>query len=209
MKSGASRDSSELISRLKIAVEIAGSVSALAKRAGLSQPGVRRYLLGGEPSCRVLKAIAAGAGVSEDWLFSGRAAICAPQSELASRAAEVSSERLGRGLPVPRWVTLVMQTVAAKKSGAGEAQPDQSLVGELLITIGHAVEQYRRVDVSPETAEAFRSAVAATFDELRAGLAQRAQVPPPDMVSALLLVHLYRLDPDSAMKTSAREPALA
>ena len=48
-----------------------GSVSALAKAAGISQSGIRRYFSGGEPSRPQLIALAKAAGVSVAWLATG------------------------------------------------------------------------------------------------------------------------------------------
>jgi phage repressor protein C with HTH and peptisase S24 domain len=61
----------EFIKRLEQCSEIAGSVSALAKLAGLSQSGIRRYFDGGEPTRPVLKALANAVGVSFLWLATG------------------------------------------------------------------------------------------------------------------------------------------
>lgn len=57
--------------RLRQLIAIAGSASALAKGAGISQSGLTRYLAGGEPSRRVLVALAKAAGVRVLWLASG------------------------------------------------------------------------------------------------------------------------------------------
>lgn len=51
--------------------ERVGSVSALAKKAGISQSGIRRYFNGGEPSRPHLVAIAGAADVSLAWLAAG------------------------------------------------------------------------------------------------------------------------------------------
>jgi|GEM_PF-2231304 len=57
--------------RMSYCAEKLGSVSALAKKAGISQSGIRRYFTGGEPSRPHLVAIAAAAGVSVQWLATG------------------------------------------------------------------------------------------------------------------------------------------
>ncbi len=51
----------------------AGSTTALARQAGISQSGIRRYFRGGDPSRRHLIAIANAAGVSVEWLATGEA----------------------------------------------------------------------------------------------------------------------------------------
>jgi len=59
------------VTRLMAVAELVGSVNALAKRAGLSQAGVRSYLFGSEPTRPVLYALADAAGVTRRWLFTG------------------------------------------------------------------------------------------------------------------------------------------
>lgn len=58
--------------RLRSLADDRGSVSALAKAAGISQSGLQRYLNGGEPSRKALIAIALACNVSLDWLAMGR-----------------------------------------------------------------------------------------------------------------------------------------
>lgn len=59
------------IERLRDIASIAGSVSALAKAAGISQGGLQRYLKGGEPTRRVLISLAECSGVNLVWLMTG------------------------------------------------------------------------------------------------------------------------------------------
>jgi phage repressor protein C with HTH and peptisase S24 domain len=59
------------IERLREIASIAGSVSALAKAAGISQGGLQRYLKGGEPTRRVLISLAECSGVNLAWLMTG------------------------------------------------------------------------------------------------------------------------------------------
>jgi phage repressor protein C with HTH and peptisase S24 domain len=61
----------EFIARLNECADIAGSVNALAKQAGISQSGIRRYFSGGEPTRPVLIAIAKAVGVNFLWLSLG------------------------------------------------------------------------------------------------------------------------------------------
>jgi phage repressor protein C with HTH and peptisase S24 domain len=63
--------SEEFVDRLRHLISIAGSASALAKSAGLSQSGFHRYLSGGEPSRRALVALAIAADVDLNWLATG------------------------------------------------------------------------------------------------------------------------------------------
>ncbi|WP_286552726.1 helix-turn-helix transcriptional regulator [Variovorax sp. J22G40] len=59
------------IARLGELVSLVGSASALARRAGISHSGLSRYMAGGDPSRRVLTALAQAAEVSLAWLASG------------------------------------------------------------------------------------------------------------------------------------------
>lgn len=62
---------SSFIARMRFCAGNVGSVSALAKAAGISQSGIRRYFSGGEPSRPQLIALAKAAGVSVAWLATG------------------------------------------------------------------------------------------------------------------------------------------
>lgn len=62
---------SAFISRMEFLAQKAGSVNALAKKAGLSQGGIRRYFSGGEPSRPQLVALAKAGDVSVSWLICG------------------------------------------------------------------------------------------------------------------------------------------
>ena len=57
--------------RMTLCSQQAKSVSALAKKAGISQSGIRRYFSGGEPTRPHLIALASAAGVSLNWLATG------------------------------------------------------------------------------------------------------------------------------------------
>ena len=59
------------IARLHAIVDASGGASGLARKAGISPSGLSRYLAGGEPSRRVLVALADAAGVRVDWLAKG------------------------------------------------------------------------------------------------------------------------------------------
>jgi len=61
----------EFIARLQHLVVQAGSASALAKKARISPSGLNRYLSGGDPSRKVLLALAQATGTSVRWLASG------------------------------------------------------------------------------------------------------------------------------------------
>lgn len=61
----------DFIGRLKKICSIAGNASALAKKAGISNSGLSRYLAGGDPSRKVLISLAKAAGVNLHWLATG------------------------------------------------------------------------------------------------------------------------------------------
>jgi DNA-binding phage protein len=65
-----SRDGN-FIERMQVCASRAGSVNALARKADLSQSGIRRYFAGGEPTRKVLIAIAQAADVDFRWLATG------------------------------------------------------------------------------------------------------------------------------------------
>lgn len=58
--------------RLKKLIALNGTVNALAKKAGISHSGLLRYLSGGDPSRKVLVALAEAANVDLVWLATGR-----------------------------------------------------------------------------------------------------------------------------------------
>ncbi|WIX31211.1 helix-turn-helix transcriptional regulator [Salinicola sp. JS01] len=62
---------SNFIERMEICSAKVGSVSALAREAGISQSGIRRYFSGGEPTRPHLLSIAQAAGVNVQWLATG------------------------------------------------------------------------------------------------------------------------------------------
>lgn len=57
--------------RLQKLVLIAGSANALAKKSGISQSGIQRYMKGGEPTRKMLITLAECTGVSLLWLMTG------------------------------------------------------------------------------------------------------------------------------------------
>lgn len=60
------------IERLRLLIDKVGSANALAKSAGVSQSGFQRYLAGGQPTRKVLIALAQAAQVDLQWLMTGR-----------------------------------------------------------------------------------------------------------------------------------------
>lgn len=82
-------DDAEFRSRMALAVDISGSISMLAKHAGVSPNGVRKYLTGTEPTRQVLIALADAAGVRRSWLLDGQRPLCEPASEVVKRATKL------------------------------------------------------------------------------------------------------------------------
>lgn len=71
--SGGERETdTAFIARMRECADRAGSVNALAELSGVSQGGIRRYFEGGEPNRRALVAIARAAGVTVEWLATGK-----------------------------------------------------------------------------------------------------------------------------------------
>jgi len=91
-QSAAEVERTAFVERLKAIAEMVGSVSALAKRAGLSQAGLRSYLHSSDPTRRVMAAIADAAGVSRNWLANGDVAMLGPDSPLREEALGVVRE---------------------------------------------------------------------------------------------------------------------
>lgn len=60
------------IQRLHVLANEVGTMYALAKKAGVSQSGMRKYFHGSEPTRAVLVAIADATGASIEWLATGR-----------------------------------------------------------------------------------------------------------------------------------------
>jgi len=60
------------VERLRQLVAKLGSANALAKSAGVSQSGFQRYLAGGQPTRKVLIALAQAARVDLMWLMTGK-----------------------------------------------------------------------------------------------------------------------------------------
>lgn len=78
----------EFIARLEVCADLVGSVNALAREAGISQGGIRRYFSGGEPTRPILIAIARAAGVNFSWLALGIGPKFPGKREAASSAIE-------------------------------------------------------------------------------------------------------------------------
>lgn len=75
--------------RLQRLVQIAGSANALAKRSGISQSGIQRYLKGGEPTRKMLITLAECTGVSLVWLMTGEGSEFAQQPKAQAADDEV------------------------------------------------------------------------------------------------------------------------
>ncbi|WP_165392834.1 S24 family peptidase [Corticibacter populi] len=83
------------IARLRLLADKMGSVNSLAKSAGVSQSGFQRYLAGGQPTRKVLIALAQAAQVSLEWLMTGQGD---PQPEAPTQALELDLDESIRSL---------------------------------------------------------------------------------------------------------------
>ena len=78
----------QFISRLEFCASTVGSVAALARKADISQSGIRKYYQGAEPTRPVLLALCKAAGVRLVWLAEGGGPVCDLDSPLLSSAKQ-------------------------------------------------------------------------------------------------------------------------
>jgi hypothetical protein len=76
----------EFLKRLSMVVELAGGVGPLATQAGISISGLRKYLVGSEPTRLVLASLSKAAGVRVGWLVTGEGPICKDDSVVMQKA---------------------------------------------------------------------------------------------------------------------------
>jgi hypothetical protein len=76
----------DFVKRMAVVVELAGGVNALAKQAGVSVSGLRKYLSGSEPTRLVLISLSNAAGVRVEWLVTGEGAFCKDDSAVLQKA---------------------------------------------------------------------------------------------------------------------------
>lgn len=112
---------SAFVRRLQAAADLVGSVNALAKRAGVSQAGLRGYLFGSEPTRRILNVVADAAGVSRSWLYNGDGEMLSAGSPILNEASkavrsawEAFNKATGHGERTANW------TVFAERYLAGD-----------------------------------------------------------------------------------------
>lgn len=125
----------EFIERMRACADLVGSVNALARKSGLSQSGIRRYFTGGDPTRRVLIAIAEAAGVNVLWLVSGEGTML--------RESPAGAAALGEALALaPEILQLSLETIeeALLKSGRKMSPAKKA---ELAMAV---YELYRRGD---------------------------------------------------------------
>lgn len=101
------KDESELSSRLLAAMGTEVSQTEFARRCGISESLLRKYLAGAEPSTKRLVAIADAAGVNVLWLAAGRGPKRGPApapsqgQQQAQRAAQQPTASYGPTQPPP------------------------------------------------------------------------------------------------------------
>lgn len=104
------------VARMQKCAERAGSVNALARKADLSQSGIRRYFSGGEPTRKVLIAIAEAAEVDFLWLATGEGPML--KGDAAARGAEPEFSK-----PNPEALRLAVETVEESLADTGRRLP--------------------------------------------------------------------------------------
>lgn len=111
-----------LSARLRQCVELVGSGSELARRAGISRGVLERYLTGrNELKAQRLVTIAQAAGVSVEWLASGQGAMLPKDAQTATT--------LGAAVD-PILMKVVSKTVRAAHEAEGIALPVDALISE-------------------------------------------------------------------------------
>lgn len=121
----------DFIDRMQKCADLAGSVNALARKAELSQSGIRRYFTGGDPTRRVLIAIANAAGVDFAWLATGAGAMhkITPPSQLDSEVLRLAIETVeealletGHTLTPARKAEMIAAVYALFRDGEGKIE---------------------------------------------------------------------------------------
>jgi hypothetical protein len=130
------------IDRLQILVEIAGNVPTLARNSGVSDPAIRKYLTGSEPSRSVLLLLAAASGVRSGWLADGLGNMCDPDSPVLQRARQLVAQSYMKNIGNPQYRECGLAGVAYSYADAYanqiEADPVPLWVRELI----PAVDKY-------------------------------------------------------------------
>jgi len=124
------------IERLNICAELAGSMNALARLTGMSQSGMRRYFVGGEPTRPVLIAIANAVNVNLLWLTTGEGEMRPGKADI-----EVQVERSYPRDPA-RTIDQMKEGVAERRRERErrEATKEHPLNPQLLLEVIEAVE---------------------------------------------------------------------
>jgi hypothetical protein len=94
---------SDFLNRLRVLVEIAGSVSALGRNSGISESSIRKYLTGSEPTRPVLVALSRATGVRLAWLVNAEGTVCEPKSTLLQRARHLIALEANKALGLPEF----------------------------------------------------------------------------------------------------------
>ena len=94
------------VERLGVLAEIAGTLTRLARLAEISQAGLRKYTLGGEPTRPVLIALARASATNVLWLVDGTLPVCPAESPVVIRAAQDVARHFEQCRRVPELVNL-------------------------------------------------------------------------------------------------------
>lgn len=213
-------DRAAFVRRLAATAEVVGSVSALAKRAGLSQAGVRSYLIRSEPTHSKLHSLARAAGVNPGWLSFGGVPMCQPGSEVALRAeAELRADWIGRVKAqgcelsweafrsesaagniegIPSWITFALAQPPQPPLQEADAD-DGALSAQTDVVLGELREEVRRwivlVGVDAHAHATIKAAMSEVCGLISDAVLKSQVLPRPDTLRALLLTEIFRLDP--------------
>lgn len=114
------REPSNFHLRLRMAVESEGGVAAFARKVGISETMVRKYLAKSEPSRDVLLRISDATGFSVEWIASGRGSMIAP-------GVGEDQAPYGAGGPAPEGFVLVPRYDVRVSAGPGAIVGDENV----------------------------------------------------------------------------------
>lgn len=103
---------SAFVARMEFCASVLGSVAALARTAGISQSGIRKYYLGAEPTRPVLIALARATGISLLWLVDGRGSVADNSSPLVIAAKRELMKNFAFALRTTEFLNLPTKDAA-------------------------------------------------------------------------------------------------
>ncbi|MCA8194136.1 S24 family peptidase [Burkholderia vietnamiensis] len=125
LSSSSSEPESEFHARMRLILDRwSGSEASFARAAKISQTGLNRIAQGGFPTLPVLVQIAETAGVSVDWLATGRGDGLDTKASASSNALQ-AVDTLGNSVDVSEFVFIPRYNVKAA-AGHGQAVTDEA-----------------------------------------------------------------------------------